>query len=151
MTANMRRPLRNSDAILRHVASWGDRFPHFCELSPESRHCQSSQNQALFPVIRVLDGPRASAYASLLRMVTRARLGQHSCFKVSESVWDPIRAEQAFFALNECDRGTRGYPSGSRYNLSYAGTKTIRTFCRPCRISLIWVIQPSIVCLGSST
>jgi hypothetical protein len=51
----MRRPLRNSDAILGHVASWGDRFPHFCELSPESRFCQSSQNQALFPVIRVLD------------------------------------------------------------------------------------------------
>ena len=25
--ANMRRPLRSSDAILGHVASWGDRFP----------------------------------------------------------------------------------------------------------------------------
>jgi hypothetical protein len=25
--ANMRRPLLKSDAILGHVASWGDRFP----------------------------------------------------------------------------------------------------------------------------
>jgi hypothetical protein len=27
LMANMRRPLLKSDAILGHVASWGDRFP----------------------------------------------------------------------------------------------------------------------------
>ena len=40
LIANTRRPLRNSDAILGHAASWGDRFP-FRQQSPEGRFCQS--------------------------------------------------------------------------------------------------------------